>query len=329
MAGTVTVMKPKIFIDGEAGTTGLQIRARLEGRTDVEFIRLDDKDRKDSKKREEALNQCDVAILCLPDDAAREAVALVRNPRVKVLDASSAYRTKPEWVYGLPELSREQPRHIAEAGRVSNPGCYPTGVILLLRPLIQKGLIPADQPVTVHAVSGYTGGGKSLIEAFESKTGPRQSAYTWYALKLEHKHVEEMRVHGTLSHRPLFMPSYGKYRQGIVLQIPLHLWALPKAVGGGELHAALAEFYRDAEYVRVVAPDEQHAVEGLEPEVLNGTNCVNLYVFHNDRYGQAVLAAVYDNLGKGASGAAVQNLNLMLGLSDIGNLDLSKKAVHF
>lgn len=322
-------MKPKIFIDGEAGTTGLQIRARLEGRTDVEFIRLDDRDRKNSKKREEALNQCDLAILCLPDDAAREAVGLVRNPRVKVLDASSAHRTKPEWAYGLPELSRQQQRHIAEAGRVSNPGCYPTGVILLLRPLIQKGLIPTNQPVSVHAVSGYTGGGKSLIEAFESKTSPRQSPYTWYALKLEHKHVEEMRVHSTLSHRPLFTPSYGKYRQGIVLQIPLQLWALPKAVGGDELRAALAEFYRDAEYVRVVAPDEQQAIEGLEPEILNGTNCVNLYVFHNDRHGQAVLAAVYDNLGKGASGAAVQNLNLMLGLSDTGNLDLSKKAAHF
>lgn len=319
-------MKPKIFIDGEAGTTGLQIRARLEGRPDMEFIRLDDRDRKDSRKREQALNQCDLAILCLPDAAAREAVALVKNPRVKVLDASSAHRVKPEWIYGLAEMSREQPHRIAEARRVSNPGCYPTGVILLLRPLIEKGLVPRAHPISVHAVSGYSGGGRSLIEAFENGDHPKQAPYSWYALKLEHKHVEEMRVHSELDYRPLFTPSYGKYRQGIVLQIPLLLWAFPKSIGGGELHAALAEFYRESEYVRVVPVKELEAIETVEPEALNGTNCVNLYVFHNDKNEQAVLAAVYDNLGKGASGAAVQNLNLMLGLSEIGNLDLSKKA---
>jgi N-acetyl-gamma-glutamyl-phosphate reductase len=322
-------MKPRIFIDGEVGTTGLQIRARLEGRTDLEFIRLDDKDRKDSKKRAQALNQCDLAILCLPDDAAREAVALVANPRVKILDASSAHRTAPQWIYGLPELSRDQPRRIAEAQRVSNPGCYPTGVILLLRPLVEAGLVPKSQPISVHAVSGYTGGGKSLIEAFERKTDPKHAPYSEYALKLEHKHVEEMRQHSELTERPIFTPSYGRYRQGIVLTIPLPLWTLPTPVGGGQLHAALAEYYRGAEYVRVVPAAESQLLETLEPEALNGTNRVELYVFHNDRYRQAVLAAVYDNLGKGASGAAVQNLNLMLGLSEVGNLNLSKKAVHF
>lgn len=321
-------MKPKIFIDGEAGTTGLQIRARLEGRPDFEFIRLDDKDRKDSKKREEALNECDLAILCLPDDAAREAVTLVKDPRVKVLDASSAHRVVPGWVYGLPEISPGQPRRIAEAQRVSNPGCYPTGVILLLRPLVEKGLIPKDHPISVHAVSGYTGGGKSLIDAFENTTNPRQAPYSWYALKLEHKHVEEMRMHSGLNQRPLFTPSYGKYRQGIVLQIPLLLWTLSNSVSGSALQAALAEYYRDAEYVRVVAAKELETIETVEPETLNGTNGVNLYVFHNDRHRQAVLAAVYDNLGKGASGAAVQNLNLMLGLSETGNLDLSRKAAR-
>ena len=321
-------MKPKVFIDGEAGTTGLQIRARLQGRSDIEFIRLDDRDRKDSKRREQALNECDLAILCLPDDAAREAVALVKNSRVKVLDASSAHRIKPEWVYGLAEMAAEQPRRIAEAHRVSNPGCYPTGVILLLRPLVQNGLVPNSQPISVHAVSGYTGGGKSLIEAFESKTNPKQAPYSWYSLKLEHKHVEEMRVHSGLRERPIFTPSYGKYRQGIVLQIPLALWALPTSVTSAELHAALAAAYRDSPYVHVVPLTDAGSIETLEPEVLNGTNDVNLYVVHNDRHRQAVLAAVFDNLGKGASGAAVQNLNLMLGLSELGQLDLSKQVAH-
>lgn len=321
-------MRPKIFIDGEAGTTGLQIRARLEGRSDLEFIRLSDADRKDSQKREAALNQCDLAVLCLPDDAAREAVALVKNPRVRVLDASSAHRVKPEWVYGLAELSPEQPRRIAEGRRVTNPGCYPTGLILLLRPLVQQGLLPKDYPINVQAVSGYTGGGKSLVEAFENKTHPKQTPYTAYGLKLEHKHVEEMRAHSGLAHRPLFMPSYGKYRQGIVLQIPLQLWTVAKPVGGSELHAALSDYYRDSTYIKVAAKQELEAVETLEPELLNGTNNVNLYVFANDKHRQAVLAAVYDNLGKGASGAAVQNMNLMLGLTETGNLDLSKKVAR-
>ncbi len=321
-------MKPKVFIDGEAGTTGLQIRARLHGRADIEFIRLDEKDRKDSKRREQALNECDLAILCLPDDAAREAVTLVRNSRVKVLDASSAHRVQPDWVYGLPEMSADQPRRIAEAQRVSNPGCYPTGVVLLLRPLVQNGLIPRNQPISVHAVSGYTGGGKSLIEAFESKTNPKRAPYSWYGLKLEHKHVEEMRAHSGLDQRPIFTPSYGKFRQGIVLQIPLALWTLPKSVTGADIHAALTAAYRDLPYVRVAPVAEAESIETLEPEGLNGTNNVDLYVFSNDRHRQAVLGAVFDNLGKGASGAAVQNLNLMLGLSDVGQLDLSKQIAH-
>lgn len=321
-------MRPKIFIDGEAGTTGLQIRARLEGRMDLEFIRLDERDRKDGGKREQALNQCDLAILCLPDDAAREAVALVKNPRVKMLDASSAHRVKPEWVYGLAEMAPEQSERIAQARRVSNPGCYPTGTILLLKPLLRKGLLPADYPISVHAVSGYTGGGKSLIESFENKASPKRTPYTAYGLKLEHKHTEEMRLHSELERRPLFTPSYGKYRQGIVLQIPLQLWSLHRPVTGAELYGVIAEYYRDAAYVRVVPPTELEAIETLEPELLNGTNNVNLYVFANDERQQAVLAAVYDNLGKGASGAAVQNLNLMLRLSETGNLDLSRKAAH-
>ena len=309
-------MKPRIFIDGEAGTTGLQIRARLEGRADIEFIRLDDKDRKDAGKREQALNDCDLAILCLPDDAAREAVSLVKNPRVRVLDASSAHRVKPDWTYGLAEMAPEQPDRIARARLVTNPGCYPTGVILLLKPLVAAGLVPANQPISVNAVSGYTGGGKSLIEAFENGAHPKQTPHTAYGLKLEHKHVEEMRVHSDLTHRPIFTPAYGKYRQGIVLQIPLPLWALPVQRNGGELHRALSAYYGGSEYVRVVPAKELEMIETLEPEILNGTNNVDLYVFHNDKHRQAVLAAVFDNLGKGASGAAVQNLNLMLGLDE-------------
>lgn len=321
-------MKPTIFIDGEAGTTGLQIRARLEGRRDIAFIRLGEHERKDAGKRRAALNGCDLAILCLPDDAAREAVALIENPRVRVLDASSAHRVNPEWVYGLPEMTPEQPARIAAARRVTNPGCYPTGVILLLKPLIRKGLLPAAQPISVHAVSGYSGGGKSLIEAFENKTAPKRAPYTAYGLTLEHKHVEEMRVHGELRERPLFTPGYGNYRQGIVLQIPLALWTLPRAVSGRELHAALAEHYQGSRYVRVVPLEEARAIETLEPEPLNGTNEINLYVFANDKHRQAVLAAVYDNLGKGASGAAVQNLSLMLGLAERGNLDLSPQVAQ-
>lgn len=322
-------MKPRIFIDGEAGTTGLQIRARLENRRDLDFIRLDEAERKNSKKREEALNACDLAVLCLPDAAAREAVALIKNPRARVLDASSAHRVAPGWVYGLPELAAEQPARIAAASRVTNPGCYPTGVILLLHPLLRKGLLPAELPVSVNAVSGYTGGGRSLIDEFENPANPKQTPFTAYGLKLEHKHVEEMRAHSGLAQRPIFTPAYGKYRQGIVLQIPLALWSLPKAVTGVELHSALADYYARSEYVRVAPAATLEAIEKLEPEALNGTNRIDLYVFHNDKYRQAVLAAVYDNLGKGASGAAVQNMNLMLGLNETGNLDLSKKVAHF
>lgn len=319
-------MKPTIFIDGEAGTTGLQIRARLEGRSDIEFIRLGEAERKDRARREAALNACDLAILCLPDDAAREAAALVRNPRVSLLDASSAHRVAPGWTYGLPELAPGQAQAIAAAARVSNPGCYPTGVILLLKPLLRAGLLPRDFPVNVHAVSGYSGGGRSLIEAFERAQNPRRSPYNWYALKLEHKHLEEMRRYSELAHGPVFMPSYGNYRQGIVLQIPLQLRTLPPGVTGAALHDALADYYRDAEYVRVVPRAEAATLETLDPERLNGTNRIDLYVFAHEERRQAVLAAVYDNLGKGASGAAVQNLNLMLDLRETGNLDLSERA---
>ncbi|MGP1397639.1 MAG: N-acetyl-gamma-glutamyl-phosphate reductase [Inquilinaceae bacterium] len=307
-------MTARIFIDGEAGTTGLQIRARLTGRRDVELLSLPDSQRKDPAARARMLNGADLVILCLPDDAAREAVSLIDTPTVKVLDASTAHRTASGWVYGLPELAPGQDARIAAATRVSNPGCYPTGAVLLLRPLIDAGLLPADHPVTINAVSGYSGGGRRMIEAYE-KTGAEASAFQVYGLGLEHKHVAEIQTHGGLTQRPLFMPSVGRFHQGMIVQIPLQLRAVPGTPGSDDLRAALRDRYRDHPFLSVADAAETEALTGLDAEALNGTNDIRLYVLGNDARRQAVLVAVLDNLGKGASGAAVQNLNLMLGLA--------------
>lgn len=312
-------MAARVFIDGEAGTTGLQIRARLEGRADLTFLGLGEAERKDAARRAEMLNAADLVVLCLPDEAAREAVALIENPAVRVIDASSAHRTHPDWTYGFPELAPGQAERIAGAKRVTNPGCYPTGTIALLRPLVDAGLVPADFPVTVNAVSGYSGGGRKLIERHENAAAPDHIAavYHVYGLALAHKHVEEMRLHSGLARRPLFVPSVGRFHSGMITQIPLQLWALPGRPSAAALRAALAAAYQGQAFVSVA--EEGEGLERLEPEGLNGTNDMRLYVFGNDRDDepQALLAAVYDNLGKGASGAAVQNLNLMLG-SDAG-----------
>ncbi|MCL4545967.1 MAG: N-acetyl-gamma-glutamyl-phosphate reductase [Chloroflexi bacterium] len=307
--------RPAIFIDGESGTTGLQIRARLRGRIDIELVSIDPERRKDAGERKRLLNAVDVAILCLPDSAAREAVALVENPAVRILDASSAHRVHPGWTYGFPELLPDQAEQIAHAQRVANPGCYPTGAVALLRPLVDAALLAPDFPITVHAIEGYSGGGRQLIAAFEG-TGPQRAEehYRLYGLDLGHKHVPEMQQHGGLSRRPLFTPSVGRYRQGELVTIPLQLWALPRKVTGSDLHTALAERFAGQRFVRVL-PLEPPPATHLEPEALNGTNEMELFVFENRAEEQVLLVARLDNLGKGASGAAVQNLDIMLGLS--------------
>jgi N-acetyl-gamma-glutamyl-phosphate reductase len=311
-------MAARIFIDGEAGTTGLQIRERLAARTDLDVLSIAPERRKDEDARAEMLNAADVAILCLPDDAARAAVGLIRSNRTRVIDASTAHRIQPDWAYGFAEMSPDQRATIAAASRVSNPGCYPTGAIALLRPLVEAGLLPRRWPVTVNAVSGYSGGGRSMIAEFEDVAAPNFSRepFRTYGLSLEHKHVPEMQAHIGLEHPPLFAPAVGRYRQGMIVEAPLQLWALPGAPGLADVHAALADAYAGERFVEVASLDETAATKTLNPESLNGTNRMRLYVFGNAGAGQVRLTALLDNLGKGASGAAVQNLNIMLGLDE-------------
>jgi N-acetyl-gamma-glutamyl-phosphate reductase len=310
-------MTHTLFIDGEAGTTGLEIRERLEARPDLELLLLGDR-RRDPEARREALNAADAVILCLPDDAAREAVGMVQNPSVKVIDASTAYRVASGWAYGFPEMDAGQRERIAGARFVSNPGCYPTGFIGLLRPLVKAGLVPADWPVTVNAVSGYSGGGKAMIAEFESGEGA--PPYRAYGLSLKHKHVPEMTEHAGLSRPVLFAPAVGAYRQGMLVEVPLHLGALPETPSIERIHGALAEAYDGQRFVEVADIEETEAVTGLDPEGLNNTNRLRLHVFGDRGGDQARLVALLDNLGKGASGAAVQNLNIMLGLDEAAGL---------
>jgi N-acetyl-gamma-glutamyl-phosphate reductase len=316
------IMAHRVFIDGEAGTTGLQIHARLKGRRDLEMLSIAPDRRKDPAARAEMLNAADLVILCLPDNAARDAVALIENPAVKVIDASTAHRVAAGWTYGFPESEKGQRAAIAASNRVTNPGCWSTGAIALLRPLVRAGLVPADWLVSLHGVSGYSGGGKAMIAEFEDQAAAAYTSapYRIYAMGLEHKHVPEITERVGLTHRPLFAPAVGRYAQGMIVETLLPLWALPTRPGLGDVRAALAEAYAGEQFVEIASSDEAAAMKTLDPEGLNGTNNLRLHVFGNAGEGQARLVALLDNLGKGASGAAVQNMNLMLGLDEAAGL---------
>ena len=296
-------MKPKIFVDGEHGTTGLQIHERLKGRDGIEMLHIAHEDRRDASVREKRLREADFAILCLPDDASREAAAMVEGAGTRLIDASTAHRTHDDWIFGFAELTAGHSDKIAGATRVSNPGCYSTGAIALIRPLTEAGVLPRNHPVAINAVSGFSGGGKSLIAEMENDGAP---AHFLYATSLTHKHVPEIVRHGLLERKPIFTPSVGNFAQGMAVQIPLHLE--PLGLTRARLHEALSDHYAGTAHVKVASLDPLPT--RIDPTMLNGTNDMVLHVLGNDK--QANLVAILDNLGKGASGACVQALDLMM-----------------
>lgn len=314
-------MTARVFIDGEAGTTGLQIRERLAMRADLELISIPEESRKDPAARAEYLNMADVAILCLPDAAAKESVALIENDTTRVIDASSAHRVADGWAYGFAEMDADQGDVIAAAMRVANPGCWPQGLIAAVRPLIAANLLPSDLPFTYHGISGYSGGGKGMIADYESR-GNSANAFAPYALGFNHKHLPEMAEYALLDAAPLFTPTVGNFYKGMLTVVPLNLARLDKVPTGKQLHETLSDHFASVSggFVEVAPLAELERAEDLDPQFLNDTNRLSLHVFANDARAQAAILAVYDNLGKGASGAAVQNLNLMLGVDQATSL---------
>jgi len=315
-------MTAKIFIDGAVGTTGLEIRERLAARGDLTVLTLPEAERKDDAARARALNDADLVLLCLPDAASRQAVALIENPHVRVIDASTAHRVADGWSYGFAELEPEGYDAIAASARVANPGCWATGFLALARPLVRAGLLPAEFPVTVHGVSGYSGGGKSMIEEFEKAESPAfvETVLRGYAMGLSHKHIPEMQARAGLAHAPLFAPTVARFYRGMLVELPLQLWALPGSPSSRDIHAVLANAYAGRPLVEVAGLEEAAQMKVLDAELLAGSNRMKLFVFANEAAGQARLVAALDNLGKGAGGAAVQNLNIMLGLPETTGL---------
>ncbi len=310
--------KPTIFIDGEVGTTGLQISDMLQRREDINLVQLPYDDRKKIKARKEAINDADVVILCLPDEAAREAVALLKNTNTAIIDASTAHRTAPGWTYGFTEYDKSQREKIKSSQRVSNPGCYAVGAISIIHPLIASGLIEKSEAFYIHGMSGYSGGGKKLISLFEKK--PKGDSVTGsgydYALGLQHKHVPEIKFWSKITNNPIFLPTVGPYKQGMLVHVPLSLWSLRKKIKSIDMLEIYSIHYAEETFIKIIDVSPERENDFINPQALNNTNQLHIHVLHNDAEGQAIVVAQLDNLGKGAAGQAVQTMNLLIGVEE-------------